>query len=269
VSSVAIHAVLVLLLAQLVIVGPRELDELLGTKTKPLPVERIGFLALPRSDTPPKETPRSGGDNRAPQRAPADLVPALVAPSAVPIGIVPAPSRAPQAETGGTGPVVGSGGATQGVRPSFSDPRVWAPPAPIVVAPRTPTQRMDSAIVAMIQPVEDSLARLPQERAPGDWTFKRNGKKYGIDGSLIHLGDFSLPTAILALLPLNTTANPSAVERDRRLNVMRGEIQAQAARAARDDDFYRAVKALRERKEKEREDQKKAGVDQPIPVVKP
>jgi hypothetical protein len=269
VSSVAIHVVFILLVARLVIVGPRELDRLLGTKAQPLPVERIGFLALPRSDTPPKEAPRSGGDNRPAQRAPAEPLPALVAPSAVPSTIVPAPSRPPQPETGGAGSVVGSGGATQGVRPSFSDPRVWAPPAPIVVAPRTPTQRMDSAIAAIVQTVEDSLARLPQERAPGDWTFRRNGKKYGIDGSLIHLGDFSLPTAILALLPLNATANPSAVERDRRLNIMRGEIQAQVARAARDDDFYRAVKALRERKEKEREEQKKTGADQPIPFVKP
>ena len=122
----------------------------------------------------------------------------------------------------------------------------------------------------MVQVLQDSLAQLPHERAPGDWTYTRNGKKYGIDGSLIHLGNFSLPTALLALLPMNATANPSALERDRRLTMMRGEIQAQAARAARDDDFYRAVKALRERKERERAEQKKTSGDPTgVPVSKP
>jgi hypothetical protein len=39
---------------------------------------------------------------------------------------------------------------------------------------------------------------------------------------------------------------------------MRGEILEQAARAARDEDFQKAVKSLRERKQKERDDAKKA-----------
>ena len=128
---------------------------------------------------------------------------------------------------------------------------------------------MDSAIAAMINPIEDSLARLPRERAPGDWTVERNGKKYGIDQKYIHLGNFSLPTAVLALLPLNVQGNPTTMERERRLSTMRGEIQEQAARVARDDDFRAAVKALRERKEKERLDQRKksgeATPDRPVP----
>jgi hypothetical protein len=266
-ASVAIHAIVIVALMRMVI-GPRELDRLLGTKKNPLPVQSIGFLALPKSQTVPKEPPRAGGDNRAVRRTPPP--PPIVAPSAVPTAIAPPTAQVAPPDVGGSGAVVGSGGATQGVRPSFSDPRVWAvPPAPVVMAPLTPKQRLDSAIVSMVQTLEDSLARLPQERAPGDWTYTHNGKKYGIDGKLIHLGNFSLPTAILAMLPLNTTANPSALERDRRLNVMRGEIQAQAARAARDEDFYRAVKALRERKEKERAEQKKAAADQANPVIIP
>jgi hypothetical protein len=269
VASVAIHVVVIAVLMRMVI-GPRELDRLLGTKKNPLPVQSIGFLALPKSQTTPKEPPRSGGDNRAVRRTATPPPPPIVAPSAVPTAIAPPTTQPAPPEVGGSGAVVGSGGATQGVRPSFSDPRVWAvPPAPVVMAPLTPKQRLDSAIVAMVQTLEDSLARLPQERAPGDWTYTHNGKKYGIDGKLIHLGNFSLPTAILAMLPLNTTANPSALERDRRLSVMRGEIQTQAARAARDEDFYRAVKALRDRKEKERAEQKKAAADQANPVIIP
>ena len=265
VASLAIHAAVIVLIMRIVIIGPRELDKLLGTKKDPLPVERIGFLALPRSDSPQMETPRSGGDDRSLRAKPSEAPPPLVAPVAVPNSMGEPAKSSPAPEAGGSGETVGRGGPTQGVRPSFSDPRVWAPPAPIVVAPLSPKQRLDSAIVSMVQTFEDSLARLPQERAPGDWTVTRNGKKYGIDGRMIHLGNFSLPTALLALLPLNATANPSAVERDRRLNVLRAEIQAQAARAARDDDFHRAVKALRERKEKERADEKKAAAEPPIP----
>ncbi|HVT38553.1 MAG TPA: hypothetical protein VHE78_05895 [Gemmatimonadaceae bacterium] len=268
-ASVAIHAAVIILVMRLVILGPRELDKLLSTETKPLPVDHIGFLALPRSDTPPAEIPRSGGDNRPIRRTPSPPAPPIVAPVTAPSAIAEPSGKPASPDRGGKGEVVGRGGATEGVRPSFSDPRVWAPPAPVVVAPLTPKQRMDSAIVSMVTTLEDSLARVPVERAPGDWTYTRNGKKYGIDGKMIHLGNFSLPTAILALLPLNASANPSATERDRRLTMIRGEIQAQAARAARDDDFHRAVKALRERKERERAEQKKAAAEQPVPLVKP
>ena len=268
-TSVVIHVFVILVMARMVIVGPRELDSLLGTKARPLPVERIGFLALPRNDKKPAVAGRSGGDNRPIKAAPSENPPPVVAPIEVPSAIAPPGKAAPTPDAGGSGEAVGNGGATRGIRPSFSDPRVWAPPAPIVVAPKSPIQRLDSAVAAIIGAAEDSLARLPHERAPGDWTWTRNGKKYGIDGSLIHLGDFSLPTALLALMPLNATGNPSGMERDRRLNVMRGEIQAQAARALRDDDFDRAVKALRERKQKERADQKKAAAQPPVPVVIP
>ena len=268
-TSVIIHVVVILAMARIVIVGPRELDSLLGTKAKPLPVERIGFLALPRSDKKTAQAGRSGGDNRPVKTTPVEPAPPVAVPVAVPAGIAPPGKAAPAPDAGGSGEMVGSGGATRGIRPSFSDPRVWAPPAPLVVAPRSPMQRLDSAVAAIIGAAEDSLARLPHERTPGDWTWTRNGKKYGIDGSLIHLGDFSLPTALLALLPMNATANPTGLERDRRLNVMRREIQAQAARALRDDDFDRAVKALRERKQKERADQKKAAAQPPVPVVIP
>jgi hypothetical protein len=127
----------------------------------------------------------------------------------------------------------------------------------------SPKARLDSSVADNLQRMNDSLALLPKERTPGDWTFTRNGKRYGIDQQFIRLGPFSIPTALLAALPLNVTANPTAVERDRRLSSMRFEIQEQAARAARDDEFRAAVKSLRERKLKEREDRKK--LDHPVP----
>jgi hypothetical protein len=128
----------------------------------------------------------------------------------------------------------------------------------------SPKQRIDSAIAERVHALEDSLAGIPHERAPGDWTFTRGGKKYGIDQKYIHLGDFSLPTALLALLPLNVQGNPATYERDKRNATYRADIQDQAARMARDEDFRAAVKALRERKEKERQDQKKKS-SEPVP----
>ena len=46
--------------------------------------------------------------------------------------------------------------------------------------------------------------------------------------------------------------NPIAYEREKRLAMMRSEILEQAAQAMNEEDFRRAVKAIRERKEKER-----------------
>lgn len=74
---------------------------------------------------------------------------------------------------------------------------------------------------------------------------------------------------MLALLPMNNLqANPIGLERARRMSSMRSEIMEQAERAARDDDFYAAVRALRLRKEKERRDAaaRKQGVPPAPPV---
>jgi hypothetical protein len=100
----------------------------------------------------------------------------------------------------------------------------------------------------------DSLSRLPVDPAGrnGDWTVDRNGKKYGIDQKFIRLGSFSVPTALLAALPMNVQGNPIAMERARNLETMRSEIVQQAARSIRDEEFRKAVNAVRDRKERER-----------------
>ena len=229
--------------------------------------ERISFItAVPKGTGPSREAARDGGDGRAPatEAPPAASVEApvaapVVAPSTVPSGVPTrvTPERAP---SGGVGPLVGGGGATQGIRPSFNDPRLWQQPSEVIEAPMVPMTRADSlqaVLWATASAFVDSMNRATPEpgRAPGDWTFERKGKKYGIDPKMIRLGDFSIPTALLALLPMNNLqANPIGIERARKLSSMRTEIMEQADRAARDDDFYAAVRALRERKEKERRD---------------
>lgn len=239
--------------------------------------ERISYItAVPKGTGPSREAPRDGGDGRAavadPRPTESIAVP-IVAPSVVPSGVPTnvAPDRAP---SGGVGPLVGGGGPTQGIRPSFNDPRLWQQPSEVIEAPMVPMTRADSlqaVLWATASMFVDSMNRATPApgRAPGDWTFERKGKKYGIDPAMIRLGDFSIPTALLALLPMNNLqGNPIGIERARRLSSMRSEIMEQAERAARDDDFYAAVRALRERKEKERREAaaRQQGV-QPAPPV--
>jgi len=256
---------------------PVAFDLLRDSSGRAVMPERISFItAVPKGTGPSREPARDGGDGRAPSTEPrtADQPAApVVAPAEVPSGVSTrvTPERPP---SGGVGPLVGGGGPTLGIRPSFNDPRLWQQPSDAIEAPMVPMTRADSlqaVLWATAAAFVDSVNRATPEpgRAPGDWTFERKGKKYGIDPQMIRLGDFSIPTALLGLLPMNNLqGNPIGIERARRLSSMRTEIMEQADRAARDDDFYAAVRALRERKERERKEAaaRQQGV-QPAPPV--
>jgi hypothetical protein len=260
VLSVVVHVVAALVLIQLTFLPSDWIADFMR-EHPPTPVERIGFLQLPRG-APPTEAPRRGGDNRPLSNAPAAASqPLPVMPVEIPSSLPPIPTRPLRASAEvGNGPLVGGGGDTRGVRPSYSDPRLWVPSSPTLTAPLAAPARLDSAMAPLYRELADSMRRAAGGRDPSDWTMKIGGQKYGIDKNFIRLGPVSIPTPLLALLPLNQAANPTAVDRDRRLSSMRAEILQQSARAARDEDFRSAVKALRERKEKERADAKKADV---------
>ena len=117
-------------------------------------------------------------------------------------------------------------------------------------------EKLDSLIASDLVSVRDSMAAVAAQRKPGDWTFERNGRTYGIDQRFIHLGKFSLPTAVLGMLPLNQQANPSELERSRRLGPEFGESRAQGVRRAADEDFKDVVKSIRARKERERNERR-------------
>jgi hypothetical protein len=244
---------------------PSDWMKMFASKTEPMHSERIGFIAVPRT-TGENAPPKAGGDNRTERldrlQTPPVLAP-IFAPSTVPTSLPPQPATPVRADQGGSGPLVGGGGPTRGVRPSYNDPRVWAPPATVVVAPKTPSQRLDSVIAQGVYKMRDSIDSLPKERTPGDWTKKIGDKTYGIDQKYIHLGKFSIPTAVLALLPLNVQGNPATAEKNQRLGMIHNEILEQSARMGRDDEFRAAVKALRERKDKERAAKKAADAPSP------
>src|SRR4029079_675331 len=147
--SIILHALVAIALVRFLI-SPAAFTMIFGKAHSPeVPAERIGFLQLPKSKGPVVQG-KSGGDNRPVSKNPPKQ---LVAPSEVPNVIPPAPSQpAPAVEEGGSGPLVGGGGPTKGIRPTYTDPRVWAAPGDLVAAPKSAKEKMDSAIASIIAP---------------------------------------------------------------------------------------------------------------------
>ena len=264
--SIALHIIGGAALLRILLI-PYPFTSLFGPKEQPVEPERISFLALPQSST--TTSPGKSGGNGRPETARKTTAPPLVAPSEVPSTLPPvSPAAPPAAEPAdeGTGPLIGRGGATRGIRPSYSDPRIWVPAAPVVSAPKSADARMDSVVASGIERARDSMAAnqySPNKFERGDWTFEKDGRKYGIDKSAIRLGPVSIPNALLALLPLNMQGNPIQADRDRAMASLRQEILYQSQRAMNEQEFRKAVKSLRERKEREHEQQEKDRAPKP------
>lgn len=217
--------------------------------------ERVTFIATeppPTAEpvTPPPlvdETRRDTGGRAAAEPPP--LIPPVVVPQGVARG---------DADRGRTDTTVGrgTGDPLAGLRPPTVDPRllgrVGAPPSPGAV--RAPQFVPDSVVASWATAYWDSVARA-QARNPApntDWTIKRGEDKYGIDPYYIYFGKFKLPTALLAMLPINVQSNPTVYERNRALTAMREDIMYHAMRANNEDDFKASVERIRARVERER-----------------
>jgi hypothetical protein len=249
--SIALHIVFGVVLVRAVVYSvPRE-DR--SRRPAEPSSERVAFVATPTLAAV-TNAGRSGGDGRP--RTGRAVTP-LRAPVAIPSVLPPV---APSAPTG-SGEVIGAGGPTAGIRPTYSDPRLWTPVGPFISPALTPAERLDSSLTERLRAFRDSMAAVayaPNKMERGDWTVEHNGEKYGIDRQFIRLGKFSLPTAALALLPFNQQANPITGERERQYNAMHAEIQEQAQRAMNIEEFRAAAKAIRERKDRERRERQQA-----------
>jgi hypothetical protein len=220
--------------------------------------ERIGFVQLPKPEAP--VAGRDGGDGRPRTAAPRRRAAAPVtAPTTVPSTLPPA-GEAPAEEPSGSGEIVGQGGPVEGIRPTYTDPRLWTRPGAVATAPRTAKERVDSVIADRLAPVRDSMlaaqALAAGQRAPGDWTVKGPGGKWGMDQQNIHLGKVKVPNAVLALLSgnlqKNLRGNPTEFANERRLAEIRQDLLMHANREQSEDEFKQAVKAIRQRKDRER-----------------
>lgn len=243
--SLGVHVVVAIALMQMLILNG---DFSAKPKSSTSREERVGFMTLPHPGVTKPTAGRSGGDGR-PERSREIKV---VAPTAVPSTIPPPSAAAKPTADEGVGPIVGTGGPSRGVRPQYSDPRVWEPPGVVVSPPKTVAQTIDSIIGVAIAPYNDSVAAAAQKRDPTDWTVEKGGYKWGIDRRAIRLGPVSIPTALLALLPLNLQGNPITMQRERSYAVMNQDIAWHARQAINEADFMKAVRSIRERKERER-----------------
>jgi hypothetical protein len=244
--SLGVHAVVAIALMQMLILNGGYSST---PKSSTAREQHVGFVTLPQPGVTKPTAGQSGGDGRPFKSREVHVV----APATVPTTI-PAPS-APVGKTTdseGAGPIVGTGGPSRGVRPQYTDPRVWEPPGKVVAAPKTVAQTIDSLIADAIAPYNDSVAAAAQKRDPTDWTMEKGGYKWGIDKRAIRLGPFSIPTALLAMLPLNLQGNPITMERDRSYAAMNRDINWHAQQAINEADFMKAVRSIRERKERER-----------------
>ncbi|HEX5973069.1 MAG TPA: hypothetical protein VFY85_14145 [Gemmatimonadaceae bacterium] len=179
----------------------------------------------------------------------------LVAPPSVPTSVAaPQPAAGtPGGVAGGTGSG-GGVGPTTGIVPGVADPRLSVDPRQWYPVPKTQAQRTDSAIQAIIFAYNDSVAKASGGRKPGDWTFEKGGGKWGVDGSKIYLGKFAIPSAVLAALPLRIQGNPGERLNDRLVGTRAGEVAEHAASQYHDLEFKDAVKRIRERKDRERQE---------------
>jgi hypothetical protein len=267
--SIAVHLLAVVVLSQILNI-PAALGSLFprAAVTAP-PEERIHFVTVaPKGGNAAADGAARAGASRdersASQRTarPDELVtptPPLVAPTTIPSEIPPVPAARPGRESLGPagGPLASGRGPVRGLQPGYVDPRLWVDAPIIVPAPKSDDERLDSAVVTSIRTFADSVAAntySPNKYERGDWTYTtKGGDKYGIDGRYIRLGKFSIPTALLGLLPLNRMGgNPVAYEREKRLDAIRLDIMEHATAAMNEEEFRKAVKAIRERKDRER-----------------
>ena len=245
--SIAVHVAVALVLAQIVFRFP--LGQLMGLPKEELRQERLLYIALPK----PTESTGSAATPSAPQpSSPAPLQRPVLTPSTI---SAPPPLDSLRARAaGGTGTGfgdVGSGLAT-GVSPRQPDSRIALIPGDLAPVPRTTSETVDSVISLAIGIVSDSLAIVAGQPKPGDWTIKGKGGTWGWDpNGNIRLGKFTIPGALLALLPLNVQSPMSPIEQ-RSVAWIRQDILYNAQRTITEDEFRASVKRIRERKERER-----------------
>jgi hypothetical protein len=279
-ASAALHVVLGLVLAR-VLMEPGSLGWILPASSGGPPVEeRIAYVAVapptpqPAAPLPPSRAGQRGGDGRVARpdarRSAAPLVAPTRVPSAVPNSAA-APAR--DDEEGGTGPLVGGGGPLRGVQPRYGDPRVWVPPGEVTPPAKSDIQRLDSAFAVRFKQHQDSMAIAARVRRPGDWTVAReDGSKYGIEPGnggppKLWLGRIAIP------LPLAIGPQPGQLERERALRAITSDLAEQSTRRLTEDEFRKAVREIRQRKEWERsraaEREKKGDAPESAPKGEP
>jgi hypothetical protein len=168
--SIGVHVVVAVALMRMLILNG---DFSPKSKHEQVSGERVGFVRIAKGGVEKPVPGKSGGDGKPATSREIHVV----APIAVPTTITAPIGPPKKIEEEGNGPLVGTGGPSRGVRPQYSDPRVWEPPGPVVSAPKTVKQTIDSLIADAIAPYNDSVAAAAEKRDPTDWTVNKGGYK--------------------------------------------------------------------------------------------
>ena len=246
--SVAAHIVIVATLAQIMFKYP--LGQLMGIAEPEVAQEKLYYVKVQKSRTENSGTTRT---TPRPSAAPAALPKPTSIPTSVPTTIIPLDSaRAVAAGGSGSGFGVSGSALATGLEPREPDSRIELSTGPIIRSPRSVAEDVDSIVSLAIGIVKDSMAIAAAKRKPGDWTFKgKDGQTWGMDQGWIYVGKFKIPTALLALLPLNGGGGGMPIEA-RTAAYIRRDVMENGQRAISEDEFRDAVKRIRERKERER-----------------
>jgi len=220
--------------------------------------ERIQYIQVAQ----PAGESSGGGRTETPpaSSAPAPLQAPTEVPATIPEPAPPDSSRSQAAGATGAGDGRDGAGPAAGVAPQLPDSRLALAPRALGRVQRSTVQQVDSIVELVVGIVRDSIAIAEAERKPGDWTkTDKNGRVWGWDPQgNIRLGKFTIPGALLALLPLNMSGPVSPIEQ-RSLAYIRRDIMENAQRSINEDEFRAAVKRIRERKERERREGQLAG----------
>lgn len=161
----------------------------------------------------------------------------------------PVAEREPARPTSGE-PAEPTLSAAERLRPRVGDWRLWAAPPPSLALDRSEAERLErvqARIVAAIQAGNDSLAAELLDQAEAmDWTVGEDGNRWGISPGKVHLGPVTLP------LPLIFGPHPATAREQADRAADWSAIQRQAGQGAIDETFEERVKAIRERKARER-----------------
>ncbi len=261
--SIGLHAIMFTALLSIVFRYP--LGQLIGMREPPH--EQLRFMEVRQ---PPTENSGGRSSPRA-NTAPARLVAPQVTPTQLPIPTIAmevAPSRAAGGDGDGFG-VTGSGMAT-GLVPRRPDPRIIvSAPEAIYRVPRGVSEDVDSIIDASIGIVLDSISILEKQGRLPEWIKRtKGGGEWGLTPQYIALGKFKLPTALLALLPLNIGPGKSPID-VRTAAWIRQDVLENAQRSISEDAFRASVRRIRQRKERERKELESKRNDKQDPKVVP
>lgn len=253
--SIVVHVFVIALIASITFRYP---IASLFTSHDSIPTERIQYV---RVKPAPKDV-GNGSDSRMPKKTvkinPAPLLAPIVTPSTIPP--VPPPSVSVGAISGTANGTGGApAGVATGVEPSLPDPRIELGPK-FLHLPISQGERNDSAVKAIYVAYREAEieAEANKGRSPRDWTFQKNGQKYGLDSSYLYLGRFKIPSAILAALPFNYGGvDGSRIIEARNADWIRQDIYTHA-QGLSEDDFRAAVKRIRERKDREKKEAEEA-----------